>query len=416
MKRFDLHTKSNYSQLTQRKYRVRKVYFWVGLSLVAFFLIFRVYVYPFLIAETSKEFINVAICGEVQHPGIYQIPEGADLALLIKVAGGTTDKADFKKINIETVVKNDSVYYIPARIDVKNEISLKNALISLQKDSFNYLSSQLLKNYPIENEIKQTSFLYICFPAIFLLVNYVPEIERISITQIPHSSVFLSNSYRLIDLFLTLGIDPTINMLEKRMGQRIPFYLIQDKFSIIDLIDMIEGIDISIDAPFAEAAKIKAGFGHLNGEKTWEFIRFIDLKRIKKDYSIEKKHEDISDKKPEIKPSEWQLAYEMRNQRVRAVLKSMRSSFSKLNKVTQADIIYKISKTFETNMSFTSLISLYTSMLGSTHFSYGTLPGYYNNEGNNLYYYPDVPSYRLLQHQQNKDALQKTEKEQQIVY
>ena len=67
--------------------------------------------------ETEPEtepLIYVYICGHVEHPDMYSLPQGSRLYDIIKLAGGLTEDADRNNINPAQVLKDGERVYIPA--------------------------------------------------------------------------------------------------------------------------------------------------------------------------------------------------------------------------------------------------------------------------------------------------------------
>ncbi|HKL47151.1 MAG TPA: SLBB domain-containing protein [Candidatus Izemoplasmatales bacterium] len=64
------------------------------------------------IPSEIQRFIQVEIKGEVLEPGIYKIPEQAILMDLVDMAGGFTEQADTKNINLAQKLSNQSAYQV----------------------------------------------------------------------------------------------------------------------------------------------------------------------------------------------------------------------------------------------------------------------------------------------------------------
>lgn len=108
--------------------------------------------------ETSKikeETIFVDIKGEIKAPGLYEIPSGKRVMDVIEAAGGLTELADTRTINLSKIVEDQMVIIVDniikeensesitndAKIDVKTNIttnkniSNSNKLVSINKGS-----------------------------------------------------------------------------------------------------------------------------------------------------------------------------------------------------------------------------------------------------------------------------------------
>lgn len=393
-------------------YRKRKRWFWVILSLIFICLALVFFYFSTRHEDPGHKIISVGICGEVRHPAVYHIAEGSDLGQLIREGDGLTYYADIRHLDLNKVVLNDTIYHIPGRAYSASP-GLNEALQSAIAKQSKLIPEP--PSYP-DKEIKKLSILYVGFPAVYMLINYYPDQKRISIVHLPHSTLFLNNDYRLIDIFFTIGIKPTVNMLEHALGQSIDYYLIQDRFSFIDLVNMMGGIDLQLDAPFAEAYSIKPGITHVDGFYTWEFIRFLDIKRMNRVVTKNKDMDLTRNDNFRIPPKSLQLAYELRQYRQRMVMNSMRAAYAKMNSTEQLDVITKITRTFETDISNELVISLYKDVLSSPQFSYATLPGYYSDDAEKLYFYPDVPGFKQLLNQEIRKSLELESGRKQTVY
>jgi hypothetical protein len=393
-------------------YRKRKRWFWVFLGMVFICLALAFLYFSTRHEDPVLKIISVGICGEIRHPAVYHLAEGSDLGQLIREGDGLTYHADIRKLDLNKVVLNDTIYHIPGRaysaapgLDEALEAAIaKQSKLTPEPPS-----------YP-DKGIKKLSILYVGFPAVYMLINYYPEQKRISIVHLPHSTLFLKNDYRLIDIFFTIGIKPTVKMLENTLQQRIDYYIIQDRFSFIDLVNMMGGIDLQLDAPFAEAYSIKPGATHVDGFYTWEFVRFLDIKRMNRTLSAGKNIDLTRTDNFKIPPKSQELAYELRQYRQRMVMNALRAAYGKMNATEQLNVITKITSTFETDISKELVLSLYKDVLSTPQFSYATLPGYYSDDADKLYYYPDIPGFKMLLNQEIRKALETESGRKQTVY
>ncbi|MCQ2482055.1 MAG: helix-hairpin-helix domain-containing protein, partial [Clostridia bacterium] len=62
---------------------------------------------------TSVETVQIYICGAVEIPGVYSIPNGSILNDIILLAGGMTDSAAVNKINLVYILTENITVYIP---------------------------------------------------------------------------------------------------------------------------------------------------------------------------------------------------------------------------------------------------------------------------------------------------------------
>jgi hypothetical protein len=397
------------------KYEKRKIWFWIILGLLALLIIFLAF---FLNKKTiENKLIRVAVCGCVNQRAVYTMREGSDMAMLIRQAKGFTINADAIHVNLDKIVKNDSVYHIPclgATNDSKRSefISQINRTIKL---SYRDLSKEVVAAAQ-QNEIKCYTILYIGIPAVYVLISYYPEFHRINFVHIPHSAMFLNTEYRLIDLFFTLDIYPTMRILEHTLQQKIDYYLIQDRFNFIDLIDLLGGVNINLDKPYADEYNLKPGKNNLDGYYAWEYIRFLDWRNVKMTVKSEKKKDLVRQDNFEMDPRTMEMTYEMRNQRQRYVLEGMRRSFQNLSTADQLYVIENFKNVFRTDMKADFLNMLYKDILSTPSFSYGNVPGYYSVEGSKLFFYPDLPSFEMIRKREIRTYLEKRKDKNQVVY
>lgn len=392
--------------------RLRKYGFWGILGGV--FLLATV----FLILKTLKEddrvgspkIIRVGIGGAVRKPAVYSLPEGSDMAVLIRRAEGLTPMADILRIDFDKTVLNDSVYCIPRRFSVKTEPQMIAEFEPAQT-----IPLPKILTDTTQKEIQELNIFYIGSPAVYVIINYIPEIQRLNFIHIPHSTVLLQNDYRLIDVFFTLGIEPTVNMLQSRLGIKIDYYMIQDRFAFIEMIDMLNGLQVNYDPIFAREYSLKPRT-RLNGLLTWEYIRFLDLKNIRQDVSSSREIDLITEDNFFVTPADRQNAYEMRQHRQRLVIQAMRESFKEFAKSEQVLLINKLIKTFDTNIGIGIILDLYQDIMNTPNLSYGNLPGYYQGDEKNLYYYPDVSTFKAQRNQLIRENLNQSDPKRQTLY
>lgn len=398
-----------------RKYRNRKFFFWTVLLIIL--LLITLFTFRYCSHEPEERYIRVAVCGCVKQPAVYTMRESSDLAMLVTRANGFKLNADVLRVDLDKIVKHDSVYHIPCKKKEFSNASFKlvSEINTEIKRSYTDLTNQVVAESN-DKEIKFYSILYVGIPAVFVLINYYPEYDRINFVHIPHSTLFLNNEYRLIDLFFTVGIYPTMRIVENRLKQKIDFYLIQDRFNFIDLINMLGGVNVKLDKPYAEEYEFNPGANELDGFHAWEYIRFLDWKNLPMVVKSEKKKDLVRLDNFSIDPRTMERIYEMRNQRQRHVLEAMRTSFLGMSKVNQLDVVDNFKDVFRTDMTTEFLMELYSDLLSTPNFSYGNIPGYYSAEGDKLFFYPDMPSFELLKRKEIRTYLENRKDKTQTIY
>jgi len=406
---------SKLKQYRDDKYRRRKLVFWLGLCSVGLLAVFLLFVWPLLKPEPKRELIRAGICGAVNSPAVYSLAKGADLAMLVRMAGGFTPAADFARVNLDRLVMHDTIYHIPARGVAGGVPSLMDAL----KEPLSAPAADISKLVAAElgrKEIRKFTILYVGLPSVFVLITYAPDLKRIQFTHIPHSALFLNNDYRLQDIFFTVNIKPTVKLLENRLKQKIDYYLIQNRSAFLELIDRLHGIDITLDEPYARAYGMKPGTGHLDGFHVWEYIRFLNIRNMSVSHTSGKDMDLIRHDNFKADPASWKLEYELRQQRQRMVLNGMRTAFAGLDTDGQLMVINNFARLFETDMDSGFILKLYKDVLQVPAFSFGALPGYYSGEDSKLYFYPDMPGYEMLLKKEIRTSLQSLKSREQTVY
>lgn len=62
--------------------------------------------------EVKEESITVDVKGEVNKPGVYELPIGSRVIDAIKISGGTTNKADTSMLNLSKVLTDENVIIV----------------------------------------------------------------------------------------------------------------------------------------------------------------------------------------------------------------------------------------------------------------------------------------------------------------
>ena len=75
--------------------------------------------------ETSLaiQMISVYICGEVNNPGIYEVPKGVILNKIIEAAGGFTEEASENNVNLVYQIESNMSIYIPSAEEIEGGFS-----------------------------------------------------------------------------------------------------------------------------------------------------------------------------------------------------------------------------------------------------------------------------------------------------
>ena len=66
----------------------------------------------------TVQMISVYICGEVNNPGIYEVPKGVILNAIIEAAGGFTEAASENNVNLVYQIESNMSIYIPSEEEI----------------------------------------------------------------------------------------------------------------------------------------------------------------------------------------------------------------------------------------------------------------------------------------------------------
>ena len=99
--------------------------------------------------ESLKDIIEVHIKGEVNRPGVYRLSKDARLHELVDEAGGLTEKADTKNINLAIILRDEGDIYIPAIgevLEIPQQTPIQSNMDN--KVRINHASREELKRLP----------------------------------------------------------------------------------------------------------------------------------------------------------------------------------------------------------------------------------------------------------------------------
>ena len=75
----------------------------------------------------EQDLITVDVKGAVKSPGIYDLPLGSRVHDAVQKAGGMTENADGKALNLAQKVNDESLVYVPTKEEAANQESYSNA-------------------------------------------------------------------------------------------------------------------------------------------------------------------------------------------------------------------------------------------------------------------------------------------------
>ncbi len=376
-------------------YRRRKLIFW-GVLLLAFIVAALLLLMPHLqYKDPAAQTVRAGICGAVKTPAVYNVPKGADLAMLIRRAGGLTTRADIRNVDLDVIVQHDSIYHIPAR--VRRPDDPDDPLARISPWDF----ERLLAMPPVDvdlppefPDIEQLNILYVGTPHVFIIINYYPSLRLANLMHVPYTTVFWGNEIRLMDIFFTMGIETTASVLANRFQMKIDHYMIQERFSFIEMIDLLNGVRVNIDEQFAESYNLEPGPARINGFLAGEFIRFRGPYFFES-YTLRRSAYET--------PATRKTALEMRHHRQRLVMTGMQNAFNQMGTTEQLTKMNQLRRTIESDLTIGRIQDMFQALRQTPRLQYGTIPGYYAEDRE--YFYPDIPSLNQLKNQMIRDQL-----------
>ena len=75
----------------------------------------------------EQDLITVDVKGAVKSPGIYDLPVGSRINDAVQKAGGLTENADSKSINLAQKISDEALVYVPTKEEAPNQESYSNA-------------------------------------------------------------------------------------------------------------------------------------------------------------------------------------------------------------------------------------------------------------------------------------------------
>ena len=75
----------------------------------------------------EQDLITVDVKGAVKSPGIYDLPVGSRINDAVQKAGGLTDNADSKSINLAQRISDEALVYVPTKEEATSQEAQSNA-------------------------------------------------------------------------------------------------------------------------------------------------------------------------------------------------------------------------------------------------------------------------------------------------
>ena len=91
----------------------------------------------------DQDLITVDVKGAVKTPGIYDLPVGSRINDAVQKAGGLTDNADSKSINLAQKISDESLVYVPTKGEDTSQATQSNASNSKENKKVNLNKASL---------------------------------------------------------------------------------------------------------------------------------------------------------------------------------------------------------------------------------------------------------------------------------
>lgn len=91
----------------------------------------------------EQDLITVDVKGAVKTPGIYDLPVGSRINDAVQKAGGLTDNADSKSINLAQKISDESLVYVPTKGEDTSQATQSNASNSKENKKVNLNKASL---------------------------------------------------------------------------------------------------------------------------------------------------------------------------------------------------------------------------------------------------------------------------------
>lgn len=91
----------------------------------------------------EQDLITVDVKGAVKSPGIYDLPVGSRINDAVQKAGGLTDNADNKSINLAQKISDEALVYVPTKEEATSQATQSNASNSKENKKVNLNKASL---------------------------------------------------------------------------------------------------------------------------------------------------------------------------------------------------------------------------------------------------------------------------------
>jgi hypothetical protein len=141
--------------------------------------------------------------------------------------------------------------------------AIKKEIEKIDKD---YLEAQ--------KKAQAVNFLYIGTPGYYVFARMDPAIPRITVMHIPGATSVGEYAPGVDALSSAIAYGPgfATSMVERIIGMKVQYYFIQEREQLVNTINIINGIEVDVDAGAANYLGIDAGINKLNGLKAVRFM------------------------------------------------------------------------------------------------------------------------------------------------
>ena len=91
----------------------------------------------------EQDLITVDVKGAVKSPGIYDLPVGSRINDAVQKAGGLTDNADSKSINLAQRISDEALVYVPTKEEATSQEAHSNAYNTKENKKVNLNKASL---------------------------------------------------------------------------------------------------------------------------------------------------------------------------------------------------------------------------------------------------------------------------------
>lgn len=93
--------------------------------------------------SVEQDLITVDVKGAVKSPGIYDLPVGSRINDAVQKAGGLTEQADAKAINLAQKISDEALVYVPTKEEATSQATQSNASNSKENKKVNLNKASL---------------------------------------------------------------------------------------------------------------------------------------------------------------------------------------------------------------------------------------------------------------------------------